>query len=305
MGRIDQAMNRANLDAGRGTGAEAPEPVPSPWRIEQKESAAPESGEELPGGGPAAGPSHGPALLVESGRPSRWAGFDPDARQRLVASESASPLLIEQFRILAAALHRAQAEHRLSSLIVTSASPGDGKSHVATNLALTFADSYKRRVLLIDADMRRPTLHHIFRVSNAHGLSDALNGKPIEKATTVSVGDNLTLLPAGRAEASPLGLLSSDGMKRLVAEAVSRFDWVLIDSPPVGMLADARLVSECVDAAILVIRAGVTHFPDVQAAADKLGHDRVLGVVLNGADPAEIRGKGYYSYYYGSGRPKP
>ena len=91
-------------------------------------------------------------------------------------------------------------------------------------------------------------------------------------------------------------------MKRLVADAVSQFDWVIVDSPPVGVLADAHLVSEMVDGAILVVRAGVTRFPDVEAAADTLGHERILGIVLNAVDPVEIRGKGYYNYYYGSDR---
>ena len=110
---------------------------------------------------------------------------------------------------------------------------------------------------------------------------------------------HLTLLPAGRPEPDPLGALSSDRMKRIVEDAASRFDWVIVDSPPVGVLADGRLVSETVDGVILVVRAGVTRFPDLDAAADTLGHDRILGLVLNAVDPAEIRGENYYRQYYG------
>jgi Mrp family chromosome partitioning ATPase len=112
------------------------------------------------------------------------------------------------------------------------------------------------------------------------------------------------LLPAGRPEPSPLGGLSSDRMKRIVEEAASVFDWVIVDSPPVGVLADGRLVSETVDAAILVVRAGVTRFPDLEAAADTVGRDRILGIVLNGVDPVEIRGTDYYHRYYGRERDK-
>jgi Mrp family chromosome partitioning ATPase len=93
-------------------------------------------------------------------------------------------------------------------------------------------------------------------------------------------------------------------MKRLVADAASQFDWVIVDSPPVGVLADAHLVSESVDGAILVVRAGVTRFPDVEAAAGTLGQERILGIILNAVDPGEIRGKGYYNHYYGSERGK-
>lgn len=300
MGRIDQAMNRANLDAGKGTGAEAPQPEPPPWQVDPADI----------GHGPAAAFAEAPAPKVpaprtrpgESGRSGGWSGFDPEALERLVVSTTASPQLVEQFRILAASLHRAQAERPLKSLIVTSASPGDGKSHVAINLALTLSESYKRRVLLIDADLRRPTLHHLFRISNARGLSDALNQPAEGKAPVVQVTETLTVLPAGRLEADPLGGLSSDRMKRLVSDAATHFDWVVVDSPPVGVLADAHLVSEMVDAALLVVRAGVTQFPDLEAAAEKLGPDRILGLVLNAVEASEMRGRGYYNYYYGGDR---
>jgi len=183
---------------------------------------------------------------------------------------------------------------------VTSPSPGDGKSHVAVNLALTLSDSYRRRVLLVDADLRRPTLHQLFRVPNTKGLGEALKEEADGRVGAVQVGDTLTLLPAGNPEANPLGGLSSGRMKRLVADAASEFDWVIIDSPPVGVLADAHLVSETVDGAILVVRAGATRFPDLEAAAGTLGRERILGIVLNAVDAAEIRGEGYYSRYYGN-----
>ena len=88
-------------------------------------------------------------------------------------------------------------------------------------------------------------------------------------------------------------------MKRIVEDAAAQFDWVIVDSPPVGVLADAHLVAETVDAAILVVRAGVTRFEDLEAAAEALGQDHVLGIVLNAVEPAEIRGQGYYHHYYG------
>ena len=300
MGRIDEALRRSNLDAGQGTGAESPAPAPSPWGIEQHEDPdgpGPErsSASELVAEAPSDRPIPG-----GSGPPAPWGGFDAGATERLVVSSNAGPLLVEQFRSLAGILHRAQIERHLKSVIVTSASPGDGKSYVSVNLALTLSDSYRRRVLLIDADLRRPSLHLLFRIRNTKGLSDALTAKTDEKLATVQISETLTLLPAGRPEANPLGGLSSGRMKRIVADAASQFDWVIIDSPPVGVLADAHLVSETVDAAILVVRADVTRFKDLEAAADTMGHERILGIVLNAVDPAYIRGHGYYSHYYGS-----
>ena len=300
MGRIDKALRRSNLDAGQGTGAETPAAALSPWAIEQPEepecpeterAPARESVDQAPADRPA------PA---GNGSPARWKGFDAAEAERLVVSKSAAPLLVEQFRSLAATLHRAQLEQPLKSVIVTSASPGDGKSYVSVNLALTLSDSYRRRVLLIDADLRRPSLHLMFGIRNVRGLGDALTAKTDEKLATVEISDRLTLLPAGRPDPDPLGGLSSGRMKRIVADAASQFDWVIVDTPPVGVLADAHLVAETVDAAILVVRAGVTRFQDLQAAADSMGQDRILGIVLNAIDPAEIRGQGYYHQYYGS-----
>ena len=304
MGRIDEAMSRANLDAGRGTGAEAPVPVPSPWPVEQPADGSAPGPEGPVPGAPAAAADRGRMAPAESGRPARWGGFDPDALERLVASKTAPSALVEQFRSLAAALHRAQAEQHLKSVLVTSATPGDGKSHVSVNLALTLSDSYERRVLLIDADLRQPVLHRVFCVPNARGLADALNGKSGEPPSLVKISETLTLLPAGGAGASPLSGLSSDRMKHLIAEAASHFDWVILDSPPAGVLADARLMSETVDAALLVVRAGVTRFEDLEAAADRLGHDRIIGLVLNAIDPAEISGQHYYDHHYGGSSQK-
>jgi protein-tyrosine kinase len=299
MGRIDEALRRSNLDAGEGTGAEAPAQASSPWVVEQHEETDGRGPEKHSASEPVADAPAEPDVPRGDGRPARWSGFDAGATERLVVSENASPLLVEQFRSLAAALHRSQLEQNLKSVIVTSAMPSDGKSYVSVNLALTLAHSYHRRVLLIDADLRRPSLHQLFRIRNAKGLSEALTAKTDEKLATLQVSETLTLLPAGRPDSNPLGGLSSGRMKRIVADAAAQFDWVIVDSPPVGVLADAHLVSEMVDAAILVVRAGVTRFPDLATAVEVMGHDRILGIVLNAVDPADIRGHGYYHHYYG------
>jgi len=297
MGRIDEALRRSNLDAGRDIGA--PPPAPSPWLFEHHE------GRDAAGPVPSSVRGRGAEVRTdrpapaEDGKPTRWGGFDAVAAERLVVSTTAPPLLVEQFRSLAATLLQAQHERSLKSVIVTSASPGDGKSYVALNLALTLSDSYQRRVLLIDADLRRPTLHKVFGVRNMRGLGDALATKTNGNVAAVEITQSLALLPAGRPEPNPLGGLSSHRMTQIVADAASRFDWVMVDSPPVGVLADGRLVFETVDAAILVVRAGVTRFPDLQAAADMMGRERILGIVLNAVDPGEIRGEGYYRHYYG------
>ncbi len=228
--------------------------------------------------------------------------FDAGTAERLVASAHATPALLEQFRNLAALLDRTQRERVLRSLVITSPAPGDGKSHVATNLALTLSDSYKRKVLLIDADLRRPTLHALFRIpSSAPGLSEALAAEEEHLPEGVRVTEQLTVIPGGRPNPNPVGELASGRLSRLIAKAVPRYDWVLIDTPPAAGLADARIVSEAADATLVVVRAGVTQFPDLSDAVQALGVDRVLGVVLNAVDPSEIRGDDYYGAYYNAG----
>jgi capsular exopolysaccharide synthesis family protein len=225
--------------------------------------------------------------------------IDSPARERLVLSKDAPPMLGEQFRHLAATLHRAQASQQLKTLMVTSASVGDGKSLTATNLALTLSESYKRQVLLIDADLRRPSLHKLFRLSSGRGLSDGLTADGEGAVGLAQITERLTLLPAGRPQPDPMGGLASPRMRHIVEEAADRFDWVIIDTPPVGLLADASVLSAMVDGAVLVVRAGVTPFPEVDAAVAALGREHILGIVLNAANPADIRGKRYYGYYYG------
>jgi protein-tyrosine kinase len=310
MGRIDDALRRANLDAGRGTGAPALAPGPSPWRFEERSldearALTPETGNGASApAGPVTATSAPEPRIPRNGhgqvaRPARWGGYDPAVLERLVVSEGAGPLLVEQFRSLGAVLVQAQGEQHITSVMVTSASPGDGKSLVSVNLGLTLAESYHRRVLLVDADLRRPSLHRVFRAANLAGLAEGLKTEEGGDLHLIRITDTLSLLPAGRSDSSPLGGLASNRMKSIVEQASSLFDWVIVDTPPVGMLADGRVVFDAVDAAILVVRAGATPFHDLEAAAETLGRDRILGIVLNAVDPAEIRGQSYHNDYYG------
>jgi protein-tyrosine kinase len=299
MGRMDDALRRSDVDAARDTGAVAPVPAPSPWLFEQQDARDASMFSPPIASEPTAGARPDGSAAGEGGLPAPWDRLDASVTERLVVASTAGPLLVEQFRSLAATLHQVQNEHHVKSVVVTSPSRGDGKSHVAVNLALTLSESYKRQVLLVDADLRRPTLHQVFGIPNTRGLGDALKAKADEKLAVVRVSEALTLLPAGRPEPNPLGGLSSNRMLRIIEDAGSRFDWVIVDSPPVGLLADGRLVSEAADAAILVVRAGGTRFPDLQAAVDAIGRERILGIVLNAVDPIEVRGEGHYRHYSG------
>lgn len=297
MSRNDEALRRA-----RGEPPEQPAidtDIETPWQFADGPALpSPARGPDARRAAPVEAPATAEAPSRPAEVPRRPVG-DSDAR--LVSAPGANPMLVEQFRNLAAELNRQQRERAIKSLLVTSPAPGDGKSHVAVNLALTLSESYRHNVLLVDADMRRPTLHQLFHVSGAHGLLDALRAEAEEALPAVPVTSTLSLLPAGRPQLNPVGDLSSGRMARLIASAGSRFDWVIVDSPPAAGLADARIILATVDGAILVVRAGATRFADLQAAVDALGPERMLGVVLNAIDPDEIRRDDYYGNYYGTG----
>jgi len=225
-------------------------------------------------------------------------GFGVNAVDKLVVTPTIPRAAVEQYRKLAASLHHAQLERQIKVVMITSAAPGEGKTLTSTNLALTLSQSYRRNVLLIDGDLRRPSVHAVFDVPNVLGLSDGLKNEVEHKLSLIQISEHLTVLPAGRPDSDPMSGLTSDRMRRLVAEAAARFDWVLIDTPPVGFLSDANLLAAMVDVTLFVVRAGRSPFRLIQRALDAVGRNRIIGVVLNAVKESDdVVGYGYYGYY--------
>ena len=226
---------------------------------------------------------------------------DPQLVGKLLGTVGFSPAALEQYRKLAATLHHAQTERGIKVIMTASALPGEGKSLTAVNLALTLSHSYRRRVLLIDADLRRPTVQRIFGLPPIGGLNEALKADADRPMTLTCVSDRLFVLPAGRPEADPMSGLTSDRMRRLITQAAGAFDWVIIDTPPVGLLPDASLLADFVDGVLLVVRAGKAPFRMVKRTVEAITHERILGVVMNAVDIAHDRNAGGYYEYYGDG----
>ncbi len=231
-------------------------------------------------------------------------GLNPSVVEKVVSTPEIRPVFAEQYRKLAGILHHAQLEGKLTVVVVTSALAGEGKTLTSTNLALTLSESFRRSVLLIDADLRRPTLHEIFQVPNVVGLGDGLRADLEQKLSLVQVSPKLTLLTAGRPDPDPMSGLSSDRMRRVIEEATARFEWVIVDTPPIGLLPDAKILAQMADSTLVVVRAGKTPYTLVQRAIATLGRDRILGVVLNRTEEGLDGSYGYYTYYdgYGKGR---
>jgi capsular exopolysaccharide synthesis family protein len=222
-----------------------------------------------------------------------------DARYagKIVVDEDISAESREQYRRLAASLHHAQAAAGIKVVMLSSAVMGEGKTLTSSNLALTLSESYHKQVLLIDADLRRPTLHSLFRIRTGAGLSEGLmHPTSGHKIPIHQISNRLAILSAGRPTSNPIAGLTSLRMRQLLDEARGSFDWVIVDTPPVALLPDANLLSAMVDGAVLVVRAESTPWDLVQRAAAAIGQERLLGVVLNGATAEAAAG--YYGYDY-------
>lgn len=271
MSRIDEALSRRRAQQGGGAATpEAPSRLfESAWELADR---AREDSPSVPS------PDERPAGAAPIGFSSNW-------QNRLANSATGDPGLVEQFRRLAGTLHKAQRTAGLSSVMVTSAMEGDGKTLTAINIALVLSDSFNARVLLIDADLRNPSIPGVVDFGHESGLSEALRAKTDQRLALVALTPRLTLLPAGQPIANSIEALTSPRMQQILVDASERFDWVILDAPPVGVTTDARLLSELVGGTLFVIRAGQSQHPDIERAINALGREHILGVVLNGAAP--------------------
>ena len=220
--------------------------------------------------------------------------IDGDRLARLVTGTS-SAIAVEQYRKVAATLHEEQVRSQLKTVIVTSALPGEGKTLTVVNLALTLSESYGRRVLVIDADLRGPSLHSALNIPNDHGLSEALDDGEL---TFVQVSTDFYVLPAGNPGPAPLAALTSERMAHVLEECASQFDWVLIDTPPIGVLPDAQVLVRLAGAVLFVVGAGTTPAATVERAIAELGGaDAIFGMLLNRVDQRRIPSASYYGHY--------
>jgi capsular exopolysaccharide synthesis family protein len=222
--------------------------------------------------------------------------LSPAVDPRVVVDDKMTPAAVEQYRRVATSLLLHQ--RKLRTLMVSSALPRDGKTLTSANIATTLSQSYKQKVLLIDADIRRPSLHHLFGLPNSVGLADVLRPGASVRVPQVELSPFLTVLTAGRTDEATMAGLISERMRALLADATQQFDWIILDTPPVALVSDANILASLVDGVILVIGAGATPLAAVQHAISAFGHDRILGVVLNRAVTQRKRGHGYYGEYY-------
>ncbi|MGH9352755.1 MAG: CpsD/CapB family tyrosine-protein kinase, partial [Terriglobia bacterium] len=237
--------------------------------------------------------------------PSENAKIRPESR--LVVWDSPHTLAADRYRLLRMHLEKLQGGGKLRTLLLTSASPQDGKSTVVLNLATILAAQGKHKVLIIEADLRCPSLTRRLGLGRWEGLSGCLaHGiDPISAVRRIEPM-GFYLLPAGELVANPTELLQSERLTQLVQSMSGRFDWVLIDSPPTSPIADTLALKPRADACLLVVRAGKTPREAVEESIRQFGPGFVLGIVLNGLEGLEREYSEYYSKYYGdAGARKP
>jgi len=200
----------------------------------------------------------------------------------LVAAIAPHSDIAEHYRAIRSKLTPREEQGPLRTIGITSPGAGDGKSVTAANLALTMAQELQSRVVLIDADLRHPTVHSLFAVDRGPGLSEVLQGEATLDEALIHLPElQLALLPAGHAPDYPTELLGSTAMRRMLDALGGRFDRMVLDLPSALPLADVGTVAPYTDGVLMVIRAGVTQRPALDQALAIFEPQKVVGVVLN------------------------
>jgi protein-tyrosine kinase len=292
MSRIDEALRQAGLKRAAVDDPASLESFPSrpePAFAEPPRDVSEPARAAVPAREPARAPA--PALTAP---PTEAFSL---ASEKLVIHEKAGHACVEQYRRVAAMLHQLQEEQGTKVLMIGSTQPSEGKTLTAANLALTLSESYRRRVLLIDADLRRPSLHTLFQIDAPTGLSDRLRGGGQGPLRVFQLSEHLSLLPGGKPDTDPMAGLTSGRLGKIIEQASNDYDWIILDTPPVALQPDARLLAGIAGAVIFVIGAGTTRAALIKHAVETIGREKIVGVVLNRIEEGLLDESAYYGYY--------
>jgi protein-tyrosine kinase len=217
-------------------------------------------------------------------------------RRSLITLMAPKSPISEQYRTIRTNIQFSTVDEAIRSIVVTSTAPGEGKSTTVSNLAVVFAQQGKK-VLLIDADLRKPTTHYTFQLLNTKGLTNVLTKQiHFHEAVQDTVMENLNILTSGPIPPNPSELLASNAMKQLLKEAYKLYDLVLFDSPPILAVTDAQVLANLSDGSIMVTSSGFTDRDAAVKAKELLENakSKLLGAILNNK---QVNEKSYYYYY--------
>lgn len=216
------------------------------------------------------------------------------AQERLVCFTDTESLAAEAFRLLGVRLRNLRQKRPLKKVLITSTIPKEGKTMTATNLACTLSASTKQRVLILDGDLRRPSVAQKFGLGNLKGLSEWLQGADNSLPNIYHLEEpRLWLLAAGTTTSNALELLQSARLPALIDQLAEWFDWIFIDSPPILPLADTSVWMRMADGILLVTRQGTTEKRQLQRGLDAIDQKKMIGALLNCS-----RNSAHESYYY-------
>ena len=213
-----------------------------------------------------------------------------------IVEKQPKSIAAESYRTLRTNIQYSSFDKEYKVIMVTSSEPGEGKSTTAGNLALCLAQGDKK-VILVDCDLRKPSLHKKFKVSNIIGLSDVIIGKEELVTAIHRYNKNLVILTSGKIPPNPSEMLSSKTMTGLLEELKNNFDYIILDTPPVQAVTDSQILSTKSDGTIIVVKAERTKKDSVENAINLLKkvNANIIGTVLNGVDNSRNK----YYYYYG------
>jgi capsular exopolysaccharide synthesis family protein len=215
-------------------------------------------------------------------------------QNRLVCLTDNESLAAEKFRFLGVRLRQLQRSRELKKVLITSSIPSEGKSMVAANLACALARRRQQRTLLLDGDLRRPSLSHMFGLGRIPGLCEWLQGDPSPMTSIYYLErPGFWFLPAGSMPGNPLEVMQSGSLPALMDQLTAWFDWIIIDSPPVLPLADTSVWTRLADGILLVTRQGTTEKRQLQRGLEALEPKKLIGALLNCS-----RNTAHSDYYY-------
>lgn len=223
-------------------------------------------------------------------------------KRPIITHQNPKSPISEAYRALRTNIQFSSIDEELRVIMVTSAGPGEGKSTTLINLAVAYAQSDKK-VLVIDGDLRKPTMHHTLRVSNRWGLTNLLtNQLTIREVLQDTFIPNLQIITSGPIPPNPSEILASKKMISTIDELKGRFDIILIDAPPAIAVTDSQIIASRTDGVILVVNSERTKRDAVLKAKQNLDNvrARILGVILNNVDRKSK--DAYYYYYYGENK---
>ena len=216
----------------------------------------------------------------------------------IISYNDPKSVISEQYRAIRTNIEYSNVDQNTKTILVTSSDKNEGKTTTVSNLAVSFANLNKK-ILLIDCDLRNASIHKMFRLNNIYGLTDILaKDRAVDKCIQETELKNLYVLTAGATPPNPAEILSSEKMKNLIEDLKNIYDYIFIDTPPIGLVTDAGVLSSFIDGVVLVVKSESVEKKYLEETKKKLDavDARILGAILN-SYKSEQKDYNYYSYY--------